>query len=66
MKYRAKDWGWVIVEEDDVQIRDDEGTEVVKWIEQEWIEDPAVVGSIVNAVSIALTKGAKEVKRMIK
>jgi hypothetical protein len=66
MNYRAKDWGWVRITNDTVRIEDDESREVVGWVQQEWIDDPDVVGSIVNAIAIALTKGAKEVKGMIK
>lgn len=39
---------------DGVYIADADGTELVCWIKDEWIEDPNVVISIVNAVKIAM------------
>jgi len=38
--------------EDYVSISDEQG-EVVRWVMQEWVEDPTVVLSIANAVRIA-------------
>jgi hypothetical protein len=67
MNYRAKDWGWVrVVDEQEVRIEDDEGNKVAGWVRQEWIDDPNIFATMINAVAIALTKGAKEVKKMIK
>ena len=35
-----------------IYLRDALGEEIVSWTGQEWIEDPSVVASIVNAICI--------------
>lgn len=42
---------------DYITIYDHEGTELVHWVEDEWIEDPEVVISIANAIHLFYTKG---------
>lgn len=54
----------VEVEYDFVSISD-ENDEIVYWDVVEWQEDPSVTISIVNAVSIALTLGAEELRKML-
>ena len=49
---------------DAIYIRDDEG-EIVSWVMQEWIDDPKVVLSIVNAVRIALQDGPEALRATI-
>ena len=44
----------VDVDDDYVQISMEDGTEVVYWVKNEWIEDPAcVVPAIANAIKMA-------------
>lgn len=54
----------VEAEYDFVSISDENG-EIVYWDVVEWQEDPSVTISIVNAVSIALTLGAEELRKML-
>jgi len=43
----------VIYHEDAIEIQDSEGNEVLYWVEDEWVENPQVVFSIVNAAVLA-------------
>ncbi len=48
-----------------VTILDAHGCEIVSWNSDEWIEDPDVVLSIVNAVAIGYEKGAAALLKVI-
>ena len=48
-----------------VTIFDDDGQEVVTWVEDEWIEDPSIIPAIKNAVRLAKQGKVEEIKRMI-
>ena len=43
----------ICTEEITISMRD--GTEVVHWVEDEWIEDPTIVPAIANAIHLAHT-----------
>ena len=45
--------------EDEVTIYTEDGTEVVHWVCDEWIEDPTIVPSIANAIHLAHTDPVK-------
>lgn len=50
--------------EDSIHICDDKG-EIVMWTQQEWVEDPEVVMSIVNAVRMVCTYGPSFLRKTI-
>jgi hypothetical protein len=52
--------------EEDVVIFDDNGDELVYWHRQEWIEDPKLPTTIVNAVTLALTDPEQFLKTLNK
>lgn len=54
----------VVLDSDSVSLRDGED-ELVMWDQQEWVEDPALVLNIVNAVQIGYTEGADGVRRIL-
>lgn len=55
----------IVIAEDAVYIYDESGTEIVSWIEDEWITEPIVVLAILNAVVIRLTQGSQALKDKI-
>lgn len=55
----------VVITSDAIYIYDDNGTEIVSWTEQEWIDDPSIVPSICNAIYIRLTEGAQGLREAI-
>jgi len=40
---------------EEITVLMEDGTEVVHWTEDEWLEDPAIVPAIVNAIHLAHT-----------
>jgi len=44
------------IEQDHITIFNNQGYEVVHWIEDEWIEDPTIILAIANAIKMAYTK----------
>ena len=42
--------------EDAIGIHDEDENEIVYWTKDEWIDDPEIVFSIVNAVKLAYTE----------
>jgi hypothetical protein len=63
--FDTPDNGYVAIFEDEVYICDQDGIRVASWIKQEWIDDPSVLNSIVNAIAISLLSGTKKLKEMI-
>jgi len=55
----------VAFEGDAIALYDEEGIEIVRWVKDEWVEDPDVVLSIVNAVRLFYQDGPRAVKRVI-
>lgn len=55
----------VAIEGDAVVLYDEAGTEIVRWLSDEWVEDPDVVYSIVNAVRVFYKDGPSAVRRII-
>ena len=53
--------------EDSIAIEEDrpDGQEIVYWDIEEWVFDPDVVFSIVNAVELGLTRGADALAEML-
>ena len=49
----------------EIRILDSHG-EIVSWTEEEWIEDPQVVFSIVNAVRLGTLHGGDYLRRKIR
>ena len=41
--------------EEEVTIYQEDGREVVHWVSDEWVEDPAIVPAIANAIHLAHT-----------
>ena len=41
--------------EEEITISLEDGTEVVHWVEDEWLEDPTITPCIANAVNLAYT-----------
>ena len=41
--------------EEEITISLEDGTEVVHWVEDEWLEDPTIVPAIAEAVNLAYT-----------
>jgi hypothetical protein len=58
--------GFVIYGDKEITITFMSGAEIVHWIEDEWVEDPQVVFSIVEAVRLAGTEGAHAVERKVR
>lgn len=50
--------------EDSIYLRDG-SEELVMWVQDEWIEDPSLVWSIVNAVRIGYEAGPEELRRIL-
>lgn len=50
---------------DEVTIYDDNGQEVVKWISDEWKEDPSIIPAIKNAIKLAKQGRIDEIKERI-
>ena len=40
---------------EEITISLEDGTEVVHWVEDEWLEDPTIVPAIANAIHLAHT-----------
>lgn len=55
----------VVRDHDEVTIYDDNGQEVVKWIRDEWEEDPSVIPAIKNAIKLANEGKIDELKQRI-
>ena len=51
----------VEITEDSVTIRNEQGKEIVHWIEDEWKEDPSVTLAIANAITMFYNQGPKAV-----
>lgn len=51
--------------EDALHIYDENGEEIVCWVEDEWIEDPTVALSMANAVHIFHTQGPEYLKTIL-
>lgn len=62
----AYEEGYVHIGEDSISITGPDEEEVVYWHQDEWIEDPSVVLSIVNAVNILHEEGLEGIRRRIK
>ncbi len=43
----------------------DENGEIIYWDQEEWMSDPTIVPAIVNAVTIGLSDGGAELRRII-
>lgn len=54
----------VEIEYDFISISDDEG-EIVRWVEDEWRDDPEIITSIANAIHLAYTRGTKVLRDWI-
>lgn len=54
----------LVINQDSITILDNEGKEIVHWIQDEWTEDPTVVPSIANAVHVFHTQGIEYLKNM--
>ena len=50
------------IDELHVTVYDEEGYEVVHWVDVEWMEDPSIVPAIANAIRMA----SEEPERLIK
>lgn len=51
--------------DDFIAITDSNDNEIVRWVEDEWIEDSDVTFAIANAILIASTEGAKGLKNAL-
>lgn len=56
----------VVRDQNEVTIFDDNGVEVVKWVRDEWEEDPTIIPAIRNAIKLANQGRVDEIKRLIK
>lgn len=56
----------IIIDAQEITINDRKGNEIVKWVDDEWIEDPSVTVSIANAINIIYTEGEDTLKQTIK
>jgi len=52
------------IQQDFISISDKHG-EIVRWLDNEWIEDPAVTAAISNAIDIYHTKGSEYLRDII-
>lgn len=48
-----------------IYLHDSKG-EIVCWVDDEWIEDPSIVLTIVGAVQMGLTEGAAAMRKLLK
>ena len=55
----------VEIEDDYVAIFDCNG-EIVRWIDDEWMDDPTIIPSIATAIALSLTKGPEELRNILK
>ena len=52
----------VEIDNTEITIYDEQGYEVVHWVDTEWMEDPSIVPAIANAIRMAF----EEPERLIK
>jgi len=55
--YETSQVARVILELDHVTVTDEEGVEVIRWTEPEWLADPDILVTIVAAATVATTQG---------
>mgnify|MGYP006291989723 CR=1 FL=1 len=53
------------IAEDGIYIYNNQGEEIVSWIQDEWVEDPSVVLSIASAIRILVEDGPLELESFL-